>query len=211
MAINFAGGSDQVRLPITAGATFECLSFFMRTTQTTGHAGVMGRHEASLSADGWVVDINDVAGKITTSAKSGTSQVMRIDSSTSVVTGSWLHVGIILCRTTTSNANKIYVNGSLDVQGTASSSWGTSTQDIAIGKTLDTFWPSYVGDLAEFAYWGIDLDAAEIAALAKGFRPSSIRPASLKAYIPGIRTIQEIRGTSLTVTGTSVADHPRVF
>jgi hypothetical protein len=42
-------------------------------------------------------------------------------------------------------------------------------------------------EIAEAAIWETGLDDAEIASLAKGFRPSLIRPSQLKLYVPGVR------------------------
>lgn len=71
------------------------------------------------------------------------------------------------------------------------------------------------GDVAELAFWNVSLQDDECAALGKGFSPRMIRPASLTGYWPlGGRASPErdLRaGRALTLTGTTVADHPRVI
>lgn len=68
------------------------------------------------------------------------------------------------------------------------------------------------GRLAEFAVWDVVLSAGEINALAKGFCPKLIRPASLKRYIPLIREIPDYKlGETGTNSGVTVADHPPII
>jgi len=70
------------------------------------------------------------------------------------------------------------------------------------------------GEAAEYAYWNVALTADEMAALAKGFRATRIRPQSLVFYAPCVRELQDIRGgrTLVKQAGTDVpSDHPRVF
>jgi hypothetical protein len=70
-------------------------------------------------------------------------------------------------------------------------------------------------DLAEAAIWSTDLTATEIAILARGVSPLLVRPTALVFYAPILGRYSpepDVRGgLSLTVTGTTVADHGRVF
>lgn len=67
---------------------------------------------------------------------------------------------------------------------------------------------------AEVGIWNVALSDAEIMALAKGARPSTIRPESLVFYAPIMGDSPEpdltIGGRDLTVTGTTVVAHPPV-
>lgn len=66
------------------------------------------------------------------------------------------------------------------------------------------------GRIAECGIWNVALDDAEIAALAKGYRCSLIRPQNLVFYVPHVReAIDHARGLSLTTSGAVVAIHPR--
>lgn len=66
------------------------------------------------------------------------------------------------------------------------------------------------GEVMEAAIWNVALDAAEIAALAKGYKPSQIRPAALVFYAPIIREIADYaRGITLNQNATTVTPHHR--
>lgn len=122
----------------------------------------------------------------------------------------WFHAAGVFAST----ANRLtYTNG---VAGTADLSL-RNTSDI--NDTMIGIYSSGSGaiqgnvghQIAECAIWNAALDAAEIAALARGYSPSLIRPASLVFYAPLIRDAVSRKGGSLTVTGTTVADHPRII
>jgi hypothetical protein len=69
------------------------------------------------------------------------------------------------------------------------------------------------GRAAEVALWSAALTADEVASLAKGFKPTRIRPQSLVFYAPLIRDLQDVRG-GLAITNNNsatVANHPRVY
>lgn len=70
--------------------------------------------------------------------------------------------------------------------------------------------------IAEVGIWSAALDDSEVAALAKGISPLLIRPTSLVAYFPLLGNdspeIDKWRNSlSLSLTGTTKADHPRVY
>ena len=81
-------------------------------------------------------------------------------------------------------------------------------------RIVDGSVDSYLnGRLAECAIWNVALTDAEIASLAKGFKPTRIRPQSLVFYAPLLRNLQDLKG-GLALTnnnGATVADHPRVY
>lgn len=72
-----------------------------------------------------------------------------------------------------------------------------------------------LGSFAEAALWNVALTTAEIAALAAGVCPLLVRPTSLVSYWPIIGQyspeIDMKGGYGLTVTGTSTANHPRIY
>jgi hypothetical protein len=68
------------------------------------------------------------------------------------------------------------------------------------------------GLIAEVGIWNVALTDDEVLALAKGFTPDQIRPQSLIAYLPLVRTNQDIKGNAWTTAGTlTAADHPRIY
>ena len=108
----------------------------------------------------------------------------------------------------------VFYNGVSDGTGSASLS-ATSTTRTSIGQSpgqLAAGIRAWSGSLAEIGMWNVELSAAEIAALAKGYAPALIRPTALRFYAPLVRDVQDVRGSlALTATGTSVSVHPRVF
>ena len=71
------------------------------------------------------------------------------------------------------------------------------------------------GSICEVGYWDVALTDDEVLLLSRGFSPTFVRPANLIAYYPLLgRTSPEIDlvgGFNLTLTGTSVSDHPRIL
>jgi hypothetical protein len=105
-----------------------------------------------------------------------------------------------------------YVNTS---SGTNTASTGAQTMDrFAFGARRQSTPFDYTkGDIAEVAVWSAVLTADEIASLARGFKPSRIRPQSLAFYAPIVRDIHDLRnGRTITNNNTAtVSDHPRVY
>lgn len=111
-----------------------------------------------------------------------------------------------------------YVNGVLDgvSAGTsASSAGGTQVVQNASGN-YDSF-PSYAfthGQSAEYGVWDVLLTIEEIQSLAKGLRPSRVRPGQLVFYAPGVRGKQDLVGGRTLLLGVgseTITDHPRVY
>jgi hypothetical protein len=71
----------------------------------------------------------------------------------------------------------------------------------------------YQGQIAEVAVWNADLTVDELVALNKGFKPYRIRPQSLIAYAPLVRTLFDVVSPRTITNNNSatVADHPRVY
>ena len=113
-----------------------------------------------------------------------------------------------------------YLAGTLD--GTSSGSGAAEASQVYVDAlALIDYSGSYTAgsqfsdaQIAELAIWNVALDTAEIAALAKGFRASMIRPSALKFYAPVVRGLMDVRGgrTFTSIAGTDVSsDHPRVI
>lgn len=85
-------------------------------------------------------------------------------------------------------------------------SWTIGSGRVSGGLPFD-------GKIAEVAIWDTDLSDAEIAALAKGANPMSIRPGNLVGYAPCIRNEYRdlVLGMTFTATGApAAADHPSI-
>lgn len=133
--------------------------------------------------------------------------------------GTWGHVAGTF-QSGTTGARTSYING---VAGTA------STATVATPPTPDrtevgAYNPSVAGTFANFAsgvfaevgIWNAALTAAELASLAKGFRPFQIRPSALVFFDPcdvNASPNRDIRGgLQLAWTGTpTLAPHPPIL
>lgn len=213
MARNINGGTDRIAwTPPAAPPNAGCLAFFMRTTQTTTNSSPASYCD-SANKNGYIFVLNNTAGKLLIDGNDATTNRIRLTTTSNVNNGAWRHIAVNYDRTN-GGANALFVDGTSEATGNSSAAWtyGSAGLSLILGDALDTFWQTYVGDFSLFGHWNAKLDAAEIAALAKGFSPSLIRPSALLEYAPLIRDANEIRtGLAATLTGTTVSDHPRVF
>ncbi len=94
------------------------------------------------------------------------------------------------------------------------------TADLTAGSSYYTVGNYIIGianencdsSLAEYAEWTAVLTASERAAYDAGYSPLLIRPSALQAYLPMARSTHEpVNGMNLTLTGASVASHPRII
>jgi hypothetical protein len=110
-----------------------------------------------------------------------------------------------------------YVEGVLDgTSANTSASTVGGTEVVLNGSSSygSVASPFTNGQTAELAIWDVVLNAAELAALVKGFRASRIRPEHLVFYAPVVRGKQDIvggRSLSLEVGSETVTSHPRVI
>ena len=128
-------------------------------------------------------------------------------------TGTWHHAAGVFATT---SSRSVYLDGG--GKGTnATSSTPSSLDATTIGAG---YWDQAVnsspfsGSIAEAAIWNVALTDAEVAILATGVSPRSVRPESLVFYVPLVRDDDEdlVGGLSLTPINTpSISAHPRVF
>lgn len=110
------------------------------------------------------------------------------------------------------NNRKAYLNGgSVGTNTDEQTTKGIDKLRIGAWRKLGEH-PNY-GRIAEVALWSVALTDAEVASLAKGFKPTRIRPQSLVFYAPLLRNLQDLRQRlALTaVNSPTVATHPRVY
>lgn len=189
MARNFAAG-NYLQIPSDkafdgvagGGATW---SFWIKFTTTTANIVPMSRMSSgSRQGVGFIVN-NPSTGKGTLFAYDTTAQRFAISTTiANLNNGNWRHIACVWDKTLDSNAQKVYVDGALDVQGTASGAWIMGANVIRIARAVDGFWGSLVGDMADICHWSAKLTAAEIAALAARVPPGRIRPEALELFIP---------------------------
>lgn len=218
MARNFNGGTDRIAYSggFSAVPSGEKASFHMRfrTTQATTNVQLAAKWGSS-SRGGFGLLLNNTANKLSLIGYSPTTQRVLVATATSVNDGNW-HTVTALMDTNSGGNNSIYLDGNLDAQQNASGGWQIDQNAfLQLGDSFDTFWPSYVGDVAEVAFWyNVTLTAAEIASLAKGFSARLIRPTALECYAPMVRDHQSRLENTIAASGfsgTTVVDHPRVI
>lgn len=211
MARSFAGGTDRLKWTVPAAVTGAsgCFAFRMKTTQTTTNALPISYWDTN-SRNGFGFILNNTANKLLVQAWSFSATRVSLLSTSNLNDGNWHQVAFNY-NEASGGANALFIDGTQEASGNASGSWGINANTIINAGGFDTFWPSYVGEIAEVGHWSAQLGAAEIAALASGFSPGRIRPASLLFHAPIIRGTNDRFGLVPTVTGGSVSDHPRLL
>ena len=205
MAIDFGVGDL-----ISANAS--PLSFFMwlKTMQSSSNTGILGKHEATGSNDGFTLFMNNTPGKLSLQAKVATEVFPFVTGTTTINDDVWHAIGLNV-NYGGAQVQEVYVDAALEFNPTANQPWGTTSNAPRLASMSDSFWDKFVGQMAEIAWWSDRRSAAEMAALAKGFSPRNISPQTLLLYVPGVRQVQDLRGNALTTSGLSVATHPRVY
>lgn len=129
-----------------------------------------------------------------------------------VPVGTWVHI----CGVFATTSSRIcYLNGTqAGTQGNTATPSGINRFSVGVADNAASSGFTE-GDIAEVAIHNAALDAAEVAALARGLSPDAIRPASLVAYYPLDGRFSPERDPvgkfELTVNGATYTDHPRVF
>jgi hypothetical protein len=129
-------------------------------------------------------------------------------------TGSWIHAAFSWNGAVGNPATDtiIYKNGSVVALDAGAAATGTGTPEPLVGLNslggrFNDDLRNFDGRMAEVGRWTRQLNAAEIAALAKGYSPRRI-PNGLKWYTPLIRNINNQYGSVGTADGTTVIAHP---
>jgi hypothetical protein len=123
----------------------------------------------------------------------------------------WQHAAGVF----TSTSLQSWLNGTAGTATAHSTEW-PSTNRTGVGA-LERATPGKFlnGSCAEAAIWNVALTDDEIKALAAGLSPPHVRPGALVAYWPlfARATNEEdwVGGNTLTVTGATAADHPRII
>jgi hypothetical protein len=215
MARNFLTASSMYGSNANAAVTAApvTLSAWVRAATGTGNNRVvMGVFDTGAATDYFYLML-DASDKVT-SVINGASTDISTSTSGAHANNTWCHV----CAVFVSNLLRyVYLDGA-DKQQTTNDRTPSGLDTTAIGaRKVNAITRYFQGDIAEPAIWNVALDDAEVAALARGFAPPLIRPASLVAYWPllGNDSPELDRGKnsySLTLTNTPTkADHPRIY
>jgi hypothetical protein len=136
---------------------------------------------------------------------------MRSGNTSAFSASTWQHAAGVF----TSTSLQSWLNGTAGTATAHSTEW-PSTNRTGVGA-LERATPGKFlnGSCAEAAIWNVALTDDEIKALAAGLSPPHVRPGALVAYWPlfARATNEEdwVGGNTLTVTGATAADHPRII
>jgi hypothetical protein len=124
----------------------------------------------------------------------------------------WNHAAAVF---TSATSRAAYLNGA--GKGTDATNLAPTSIDATGVGFLNVLTAAgyFDGSIAEAAIWDVALTDADVAILATGASPLTVKPGSLVAYWPLIGAyspeIDLIQGRDLTVTGAAKAAHPRIF
>jgi hypothetical protein len=199
-------GSDSSTLPATR--TMACWIQPI-TAALTGSAFLLNEHAIGL-INGYLMSLSNGHPK----AQSWSSANPVALGTSTYTAGVWGHIAATF---NSLGLVTVYFNGVVDAT--------SSLTDMGTPVSADT-WTlgnhpttstglAMQGLVAEAAVWNIMLSGADIVALAAGISPLLIQPGLLRAYWPLIGNTSpeaDLRGRAeLTVTGATVASHPRIF
>jgi hypothetical protein len=212
MAWDFDGTNDYMETALGANydvpKTLAC--WFNSDTTTTAKTLVSlssGSTAENLSPSLSLRITTGAAVQAVTSSGAGTNGG---GSSTTHGSGTWHHA---VARFASATSRIAYLDGVAGTENTTSRATGGALDNLILGTgSGGTYNPDqpFNGRLAEVAVWDVALSVDEITALARGYRPSLIRPDKLLWYIPLVREIQDVRsGLTITNAATAVAVHPR--
>lgn len=214
MAWSSAGGTDRVSYNgnISSVSTTACVAFRFKSSQATTNVQLFGRWSGT-SREGMALLLNNTANKITLVGFAGVTQRVGIASTTTVNDGNW-HSVVANINVTNGGANSLYVDGNPEGSANSSQTWSCGSDKWSIfGDSIDAFWPTHIGEIADHGLWmDVQLTADEAAAYAAGFSPARIRPHALQCYAPLVRSTSCLKGNSIpSAVGGGVAAHPRVI
>lgn len=189
MARNFASGGEYIE--IGSNAIFDDLSatiaFRMRTS-TGGQWEVAGRHQSNTSYNGWGFSATGASpnriqmyGKLASGSPGNAFTIGDVNANIS--DGNW-HSVVGRYTRSSGGTGDLMVDGISNTQATGVAAWSPVGQVIRLGRSIDGFWADFIGEIEDFAFWGARLTADEARAYCNGASPGSLRPQSLKLWLP---------------------------
>lgn len=209
MAYEFNGTSDYIEATsavVTAvPLTMAC---WVNPDNTNTNFNVLAV-AADTGTERWMLQMaGALGGDFVRAVTQGSGSTTVGQTATAFTANSWQHIA---ARFNANNNRRAYINGVGGTAGTTSvTPAGPNTTNIGYSYSSSTRGGFHDGEIAEVGIWNVGLDDAEIAALAKGYRCSLIRPQNLVFYAPIVRQVDDYaRGLSLTTSGAVVSPHPR--
>lgn len=208
MAFDFVGSSSQSLSASSAPATAVPMTIagIARVSSATGFRTIF-----ALDANG-ASNSFPYVGQFNNTVYAATDQAASNVTAAGVSANTFFHA----CGVLPSGIIRGYCGGSTSkVEKTSGVTSFSAPTNLRIGaqRVVSGLTAYMTGRICEVAIWSVDLTDDEVNSLAKGFKPTRIRPQSLVFYAPLIRDIQDVRaGVALTNNnGATVANHPRVY
>jgi hypothetical protein len=215
VAWHFSSPTDKVwwvvpGVPIAVG----CIAVWFKATIATLNTPIL-TYWNGISRNGFILNLNNPsAGKLKAGGEDSSVERLALNSTTATLNNGSPHHAAFNFNRNSGGANALFIDGVSEATGNSSAAWNTASGGffMEIGDQSDAFWASVPSDVWEIGYWNVQLNADEIAALAKGFSPKLIRPSALLAYMPLVRDAHEIRqGLAINSSAGSVGDQGRVI
>ena len=213
MARDFDGSDDQLAsstLPASATLPFTMACWINPDDDTGVHTAMSMQNSANANEAYILSMVGNVGGNPVRARARSTTVNANASTSTPFAPGVWQHACGVFTSTSSRTA---YLDGG-----------GAGTDTSASTPTgMDGFFIGSRGDIgtwadakiAEAAVWDVALTAAEVAQLATGAHPFTVRPGSIVYYNPIIGKfspeIDWVSGNNTTVTGAVEFAHPRIF
>jgi hypothetical protein len=173
---SFVNIPDGTSLNTTTGTW----DFWMKTTQTSGFVGLVGKHDAGSSLNGITMQMDQGHARVEVK---GPGPTLLLTGTTTINNGQWHHMALSF---QSGGATTLYIDGHVEATGTAPT-FSFNATPLRFGRMLDTFWTAYNGQLDEVQIFNRVLSAAEI---------QGIFNAGSAGQIKGVR------GTDPSVVGT---------
>jgi hypothetical protein len=168
---NGAQTGDLMTVPAHAdfNSTSGTISFWMRSAGVVGpgtEAMIWDRRTGPATGQGATITMRE-DGLLSFQAADGTAVRCQFNSTTSVMDDRWHHVAYVFNQAAAGTVT-CYIDGVASGSGTNQSpswSWNPS-QQIEIGRSHDTTWRRFEGELDDVRFYNVELSAANIALLA---------------------------------------------
>lgn len=179
------GGSDYIDIAsdVLLNGPIYTVAFWMKTS-TGGQWEVVSRHDAFQSQNGFGFSGSGGApNRMQFYQKTGSTTYATADASANISDGNW-HSVVGRGNRNAGGAIDLMVDGISATPASNTSAGSYNSVPMRIGRSTDTFWANFTGDLGDFAYWNARLSDEECAAFCKGETPGSIRPGALLLWLP---------------------------
>ena len=197
---------------IVAAAPLTMAAWFYANDITTEHT-ICSISDTGGTTDRFAMLANgDLAGDPIRASARASDSPSAAATSTSYSASTWQHACAVFASSTSRSA---YLNGGGKVTDTNSRT-PAGLDSTSVGVLLPLIASYMDGLIAELGIWNVALTDAEVASLAKGYSPASVRPQSLVSHwmlLGNTSPEVDLRTNkfNLTVTGATKAAHCRIL